>query len=187
MGLHRFRTDRTGGSERGSALVEFALILPVLMSLLLGTVTGGMAYNRKLAMTGAVREGSRFAATLDAPTTAGWAADVSARTIGLSTGDLSSTDSSVCVKLVKVTALPATVGTVSNYYTTPAGCGTNASDEPAVPTGGLSVGDCLVKVWAQRPARIQAILFSSTITLKARAVARYEATAMDSSGTKLCE
>ncbi len=32
--------------ERGAALVEFALLLPLLMCLLLGTVTGGIAYNK---------------------------------------------------------------------------------------------------------------------------------------------
>ncbi|MCA1847120.1 MAG: pilus assembly protein, partial [Actinobacteria bacterium] len=84
-------------SERGTALVEFALVLPLIMALILGLVTGGSAYNRKLSMTNAVREGSRFGATLDGSTT--WASSVQTRTVELATGDL--TTSQVCVQLVK--------------------------------------------------------------------------------------
>jgi hypothetical protein len=50
--------------ERGQALVEFALILPILAMLLLGTITGGFALNQKQQMNHAVREGARYAATV---------------------------------------------------------------------------------------------------------------------------
>ncbi|HEV3365128.1 MAG TPA: TadE/TadG family type IV pilus assembly protein [Acidimicrobiia bacterium] len=84
-------------SERGAALVEFALVLPLIMALILGMVTGGAAYNRKLSLTNAVREGSRFGATLDGSST--WASSIQTRTAELATGDLST--SQVCVQLVK--------------------------------------------------------------------------------------
>lgn len=49
-------------SERGSAAVEFALIVPVLVSLLLGIVEFGRAYNAQITVTAAAREGARVMA-----------------------------------------------------------------------------------------------------------------------------
>lgn len=45
--------------ERGQALVEFALALPVLMLILVGIIKGGMLYNNYLQLTDAVRSGAR--------------------------------------------------------------------------------------------------------------------------------
>ena len=59
----RTRRLRARGDD-GAALVEFALVFPLLAMLLLGMVTAGFAYNQKLAITNGVREGSRFGATL---------------------------------------------------------------------------------------------------------------------------
>lgn len=50
--------------ERGAQLVEFALILPILLSLLLGIVTGGIAFSHNLSIDNAARETARFGATL---------------------------------------------------------------------------------------------------------------------------
>lgn len=49
-------------SERGAAAVEFALILPVLVSLLIGIVEFGRAYNAQITLTAAAREGARVMA-----------------------------------------------------------------------------------------------------------------------------
>lgn len=49
-------------SERGASSIEFALILPVLIMLLMGIIEFGMAYNNYLAITHAAREGARMAA-----------------------------------------------------------------------------------------------------------------------------
>jgi Flp pilus assembly protein TadG len=46
-------------SERGSIAVEFALILPLLIALLLGIVEFGRAYNAQITVTAAAREGAR--------------------------------------------------------------------------------------------------------------------------------
>jgi Flp pilus assembly protein TadG len=47
--------------RRGQALVEFALILPLLMVLLFGIVEFGRAWNGKQVLTDAAREGARLA------------------------------------------------------------------------------------------------------------------------------
>ena len=46
-------------SERGAALVEFALIVPVLLALVFGVIEYGRGYNAKVEITGSVREGAR--------------------------------------------------------------------------------------------------------------------------------
>lgn len=54
-------------SERGSALVEFALVVPVLVMLVFGIVEFGRGYNAKITVTHAAREGARvLALTADA-------------------------------------------------------------------------------------------------------------------------
>ena len=45
--------------ERGAALVEFALVLPILLTLVFGIVEFGRGYNVKVELTGSVREGAR--------------------------------------------------------------------------------------------------------------------------------
>lgn len=60
-------------------MIEFALVLPVLASLGLGTITAGAAYDRKLTMADASNTASRFAATLPLTTYAStddWLDDV---------------------------------------------------------------------------------------------------------------
>ena len=46
--------------RRGQALVEFALVLPILLSLLVGIVDIGFLYNHQLTLTNAAREGARM-------------------------------------------------------------------------------------------------------------------------------
>ncbi|WP_258802877.1 TadE family protein [Pseudarthrobacter sp. NS4] len=50
------------GSERGAAAVEFAIVLPVLLALLLGIMEFGRAFNTQLSLTSAAREGVRVMA-----------------------------------------------------------------------------------------------------------------------------
>lgn len=46
-------------SESGAAAVEFALILPVFLVLLLGIIEFGSAYNAQILLTNAAREAAR--------------------------------------------------------------------------------------------------------------------------------
>lgn len=147
-------------------MVEFAFILPVLMSLLLGTATGGIAYNTKITMTDAVREGSRFGATLNDSTA--FATSVRDRTRELSVSQLENGD--ICVQLVRAGS-PDTI--VRSYYPSSSpSCPPSFGSVPETPA--MPAGYCVVKVWAHKEADLQAFFFTSTLDLKAQSVAAYE-------------
>ena len=55
---------RPGAGERGQGLVEFALVVPVFMLLLLGMLEFGNAFNHQLTLGYATREGARIGADL---------------------------------------------------------------------------------------------------------------------------
>lgn len=56
-------------NNRGQALVEFALILPVLMLLIVGVMEFGLIINQYMVVTEAAREGARSAALGDSNAT----------------------------------------------------------------------------------------------------------------------
>jgi hypothetical protein len=149
---------RRRGGERGAALVEFAIIAPLLFGLIIGVFSGGLSMSRKNSMTNAVREGSRLGATLAQD--GGWADAVRDRVIDLAAGDL--TPSQVCVSLVEA---PSTVVRASS-------CDPMVGSAPAIT--GIAAGDCVVLVWARRTTEIQAIIFAKDITLDASTASRYE-------------
>ncbi len=150
------------GNERGTALVEFALLLPLVMAILLGTVTGGYAYFQKISLVDAAREGARYGASLKYDAASGglatWQNNVKERVVQLSGGQLSAAD--VCVKLVTPTG-----GNTECGVSDPPG----SSSDPTV----LAPAS-LVKVSATKVATIETIFFTYTPTLTAKVVARYE-------------
>lgn len=56
-------TKRRGDKERGSALVETAIVLSLLMVLAIGAFEWGMAFRDWLSVSSATREGARVAAS----------------------------------------------------------------------------------------------------------------------------
>ena len=55
--------------EKGQALVEFALVLPLLLALLCGIVDFGWLYYNQITLNNAAREGARYAVIHYDPTT----------------------------------------------------------------------------------------------------------------------
>ena len=53
---------KLGRDERGAVVVEFAVVLPLLVLFVFGIVEFGRAYNARIQLTSAVREGARAAA-----------------------------------------------------------------------------------------------------------------------------
>jgi Flp pilus assembly protein TadG len=50
--------------ERGQTMVEFAIVLPIFLLLLLGIAQGGIAFNNYIQLTDAARAGARYGAPL---------------------------------------------------------------------------------------------------------------------------
>ena len=61
----RFRGMRGFRSERGAALVEFALVVPFLMLMMCATIDFGLAVYTLNNLTAAAREGGRYGAALN--------------------------------------------------------------------------------------------------------------------------
>ena len=102
-------------SERGAAAVEFAILLPVLLLILIGIMEFGRAFNVQITASNAAREGARYAAIHYADTsgfTLGKAITVvrnAAPTLPLTTViNVTYSAGSMCGvgKTVKVTVLP---------------------------------------------------------------------------------
>lgn len=55
--------------RKGQAMVEFALVLPILLLILLGIVDFGRILNEHLTVTAAAREGARSAAVMNTDAT----------------------------------------------------------------------------------------------------------------------
>lgn len=60
-GLQRYHFWQTVLSDRGTELIEFALIVPMLLTLLFGIIWFGRAYNVYQSITRAAREGAKYA------------------------------------------------------------------------------------------------------------------------------
>jgi Flp pilus assembly protein TadG len=58
------RSNTRAGAERGAVAVEFALILPVLLLIVVGTIEFGRVYSQWQVYNGAAREGARCAAVM---------------------------------------------------------------------------------------------------------------------------
>lgn len=161
---------RTRRDDAGASLVEFALVLPLFMMLLLGMFTGGLAYSRKLAVTQATREGARYGATLPLsaePTVDLWLQRVSDVAVASSDGELSPsvTGMQVCVAYVPGSGTPRRVLRV--------GSSTTFSNATCFTDG--RTGESRVQVVGSRPSTLEALVWSRDLDLLSRAVARFEA------------
>ena len=167
-GVPRQASRLLAHSERGAAAMEFALIVPIVLMVIIGAVTSGIAYSNAIGVTNAVRESSRFGATADAAQSS-WVSDVLARTRDTQFDDPAN-QTAVCVQLYKqgVGVVKSGCASGATTLTMPA-----AGDYPAVP-GGLATGACVVRVIAARPYSINAVVANWDKVLVRGSVARYE-------------
>lgn len=153
-------------TDRGAVAVEFALVLPLLMALLVGTVTAGLGYNRILGVTDGVHEGARFGATT--VSSGSWGSTVQQQTMALTYLNIPGktpvvTQAMVCAQLVKA---PSTTVQSSSCSL--------AAGAPATPAG-VVAGTCLVKVWVEIPVTFNLVILGSyTKTVRRQSVALYE-------------
>lgn len=166
----------TRDRQRGAVVVEFALVLPVFMILMLGVFTAGIAYNRKLAMTNGSREAARFGATVPVAGMGmtAWLDAVAGVAVGSAEGDLDSgtPGRTICVAYVFPSGLTPSDKTASRRLST-----TGAVTYGTTPcyADGQPNNVRRVQVVLQRTSEIQALLFTRNVTLQARSVVRFEA------------
>lgn len=140
---------RQRSTERGIAAVEFALVAPFVLMLLLGMVTTAFAYSDHLAVTNAVREGARYGAAVDY-SASGWATSVKDRIqqVYFNSGSTVS-NSEICVK-----AIDSTKTTITGTTYTGSSCGT----APDLSSLTMTSGSCAVVAWVRKPASIQLVI-----------------------------
>jgi Flp pilus assembly protein TadG len=63
--IKRLSAERFLKRTRAAAIVEFALVVPILFLLVWGIISFSRAYQRLNALTSSLREGARVASTLD--------------------------------------------------------------------------------------------------------------------------
>ena len=97
--------------DRGAVAVEFALIVPLLLLLVVGIAEAGRLYHVQTVLSGAARDGVRVMALQDSPAAARAAAKASATGLAL-------TDAQVAVSPTTCTATrtPAGTATVTVTY-----------------------------------------------------------------------
>ena len=155
-------------------MVEFALVLPLVMMLAFGLITSAMAYNHKLDLTHAAREGARYGATLaqlqctGIPNPCGtrtWAEVVRSVVVERSMGDL--TAAGVCVALVN--GSPGTPIGTGFSVNAPAGFNGACYDDGSGDSG-KRVQVAVIKTGDS----INGILFKMPVTLTSQATAKFE-------------
>lgn len=166
-----------GGDQRGAALVEFAILAPLLLMLLFGIVSVGIAFNHNLALTHAARESGRFAATLpisNFSTLDGWLDAVAARAVADADGSLDTgiDGRTVCVAYVYPDGILATDQT-TRLVVDPTGSATYDS----VPcfSDGRPGDERRVQVRVERTVEFSALVFATDLTLDSDAISRFEA------------
>ena len=83
-------------SDRGATLVEFAIVIPVFMMLIIGLFTGANLVNRQIQVSHAARNGARYGASLNLQS--GWATAVQTKIASTAADDFPA--SAICVALV---------------------------------------------------------------------------------------
>ena len=178
------RTNRRRRTDRGASLVEFAIIMPVLFMIMLGTITGGMTLSRQNSVKNGVREAGRFGAVLADFDDVDNRADLYAQVVAAATGDLDvgAPNRVICVALIDddntwdyswygTTATPSSGSDVA-AGSVPTQCRGPAAD----PDFDATVGVGTKRIWvrAERTSEIQGVLFSLNPTLESHALTRYE-------------
>ena len=174
-------SNRRGRGERGASMVEFALIMPVFMILIFGGITASLVYQDRSAVVNAVREGSRFGATLPyaqcdttSNCTAGgsarnWAQLVQYATQKRSEGALSL--SQICVALV--------TGSTGSIYTHTGGVYSTGTTSAFPTTGCFDDGNAYTETRVHVAAikdgeKINLVFHAFPLSLTSKSISRYE-------------
>lgn len=166
-------------ADRGAAVVEFALILPVLTMLLLGLISGAIAWNENLALSQGARVAGRRAVTTPLPasqtteTMAAWLDEVADQAVDASEGKMASSVAgrAVCVAYV----YPAGSAADQTFARELTGTGTRTSGTAPCFADGQGDDDRRVQVVLERESVLDLGLRRVSLTLRRQVVFRYEA------------
>lgn len=159
------RNRQNQRTDRGAALIEFALILPVFAMLVVGLFSSAMIYDSNMQLTHAAREGARYGAAVPEDqvfTSGNWADNVEA--LVRQRGGDSLVGADVCVALV--TGDPAIA--VSADHTTEAGT------SPCYDDSASGEDEFRVQISLSKDMRLDVVAFSRDVTLTATASSRHE-------------
>jgi Flp pilus assembly protein TadG len=162
-----------GRGDEGAALVEFAIIMPLLFMLILGMFTGGLAYSQSISMNNAAREAARYGASLPQGGSAdAWLRDVATAAREAATGDLATgvPGENICVAYVHP---GATSGQQTTRRLVLQGASESFSNQTCR-TDGRPPSERRVQVQVRRTTTLEALVFSRELTLERGAVMRYE-------------
>jgi hypothetical protein len=167
-------------SEQGAALLEFAVVLPILLALLVGIITSGAALNRSNSLNNAARESARFGATLPADNLTWWLNKVADVAIDAATGDLADgTDGRyVCAAFVYPKGTVPADSSVGEDHTVR--IEVDATGTKTITTGsdcypdGRPNDERRVQVVAERTTDLQFFFFDRVVTIDGQSAARYE-------------
>lgn len=162
--------------DDGANAVEFALVLPLLVLLLFGAITFGLAFNQKQQLEHANREAVRFAATLPDPGTDDWFEEVFQRIVVTAAGQAPVWDPglAICVSVDTSSAVISRTRQGNAAYTTAAQMAAGANGSSHCVDGSLTGSTAQVTI--SRDARLDAVFFRDDITLQTHGVALYEET-----------
>ena len=163
--MSSLQSRRTQRNDRGAALIEFALVLPVLAMLIVGLFSSAMIYDSNMSLTHSAREGARYGATVPEDqtfSTGTWADNVEALVRQRGGDSLIAAD--VCVALVQ--GSPATA--VSADHSTEPGAAACYDDSAS------GEEELRVQISASKKMTLDVVAFSREVTLTATASSRHE-------------
>ena len=175
LAADKIQRGHARSDERGVAVVEFALILPVLAMLIFAMITAGIAYDRNLGISYSAQQTARFASTLPLSSygsTDAWLDAVHQRVVETSEGHLGqdAPGRRICIAYVDPDAGVTRSRTVTSSDSTVV---RNASQCYA---DGLPSSEVRVQVSLSRADEIDLVLFGGVdLTLSKDVIARYEA------------
>ena len=164
----------SGGRETGAALVEFALILPLMMMLLLGMFSGGLAYNRKISLTNGAREASRYGATLPVSGSVNtWLDRVADVATNTAEGELGTSVPGryICVAFVN----PASTGGATTRRVEDGTTVTYTAGSTCYSDGTALANATRVQVVVKRRSTLETVLWNRDLVLEGRSTVRFEA------------
>ncbi len=175
--MTRMRRDPRRADD-GAAAVEFALLFPIFIIVLMGTISAGTAFSKQINITQAARETSRFGATLTynaakgAPggTVNDWLNKVSPvgqAAAGPPTDPIGGHDN-LCVAMIDVT-VPATP-LLSRIQDGVIEAGKTCDDVAPI----VGLGPRYVQVVVKRKANFFAVFLNKDLTLRSASTTPYE-------------